>query len=223
MVENIFVTSDLHLSHLNIIKYCERPYEFSDEGVKQMNEALLSKFDELPRGSTIINNGDIFLSSKISFYQMKRMVDRMKRNNKKLILVLGNHDRKTPTYIKAKWRDPVDYFKALGFDEVQKYPILLEGEYLFSHEPVYLNPGSNLKNIYGHTHNYDVDENYFNRECENFATMEVAKKEGTTKQKNLDVDTSVKPLGKLIDTDNYVNVCWDKNKRIIPLSEILKS
>ena len=35
--ENLYVTSDLHLNHKNIIKYCNRPFEYNEAGVREMN------------------------------------------------------------------------------------------------------------------------------------------------------------------------------------------
>ena len=52
-MENFFVTSDTHLSHKNLIYYSDRPYEPTEEGLKQMNEDLLKHFDELPRNSEV--------------------------------------------------------------------------------------------------------------------------------------------------------------------------
>ena len=96
-------------------------------------------------------------------------------------------------------------------------------KYIFSHEPVYLNPGSNFYNIHGHTHQFPVDANYFNRDCENWAMMEVVKKYMVTKQKNLDIDTSVKPsYKKTVDPDNYIDVCWDYYHKILPFEEIIQ-
>ena len=46
----LYITSDLHYHHRNILKYCNRPYEFSSEGVAKMNEDILKQFDELPVG-----------------------------------------------------------------------------------------------------------------------------------------------------------------------------
>ena len=62
----LFITSDLHWKnfyHRNIIKYCNRHYELSLEGIAKMNEDILKQFDELPEESTILNLGDILLNS----------------------------------------------------------------------------------------------------------------------------------------------------------------
>lgn len=224
-MENFFITSDTHLSHTNLIYYSNRPYEPTEEGLKQMNENLLKPFDELPKGSTILNLGDICMNDKVSFQELKAYVDRMRENDKHLWIVLGNHDRDTMSYHTGhNYDNPIDFFTALGFEKVFEYPFIYEGKYIFSHEPVYLKPGSNFQNIHGHTHQFPVDANYFNRDCENWAMMEVVKKYMVTKQKNLDIDTSIKSsYGKLIDPDNYIDVCWDYCHKILPFEEITQN
>lgn len=213
----LYITSDLHYHHRNIIKYCNRPYEFSLEGIAKMNEDILKQFDELPEGSTILNLGDILLNSSKSFDELKYLVDRMKANNKKLWLIMGNHDRELSRYLKKQYfENSYDLLVALGFDRVYDKPIYMDG-IIFSHEPIY-----NTKNCHGHTHDIDIDKDYFNHECENWAMMERVKKEAISKQENLDIDTSKNLTGKEIDVKNYFNVCWDKHHRILPYDEVLK-
>lgn len=63
--EQIYLTSDLHLFHTNIIKYCNRPFEYSAEGCVQMNEFILKNFDALPEDCLIWNFGDVFLNLRL--------------------------------------------------------------------------------------------------------------------------------------------------------------
>ena len=213
-----FITSDLHFGHENIIKYCNRKFET----VKEMDEKILQQFDELPDDCTIINLGDFVLNSTYSFDKLKYFVQRMKhvnherRANRKLIMVLGNHDKDSPKYYKLS---SYYMYKDLGFDKVYEFPIIVD-KYIFSHEPIYLNDKSNFINIHGHVHNIDVDKDYFNRDCENWAMMEVVKKFAISKQTNLDIDTSIKRKNKTIDVSMYKNICWDKYHRILNLGEV---
>ena len=182
-----------------------------------MNEDILKQFDELPEGSIILNLGDILLNSSKSFENLKYLVDKMKANNKKLWLIMGNHDRELSKYLKKQdFENSYDLLVALGFDRVYDKPIYMDG-IIFSHEPIY-----NTKNCHGHTHDIDIDKDYFNHECENWAMMERVKKEAISKQKNLDIDTSKNLAGKEIDIKNYFNVCWDKHHRILSYDEVLK-
>ena len=218
--ENTYITSDLHFSHRNIITYSNRPFANIDE----MDEALLKQFDELPQDATIIHNGDLFLNSRMDYEKLKNYyIPRMKGSGRKLINIMGNHDRTAWKYVRnCPFKDAYSMYQDMGWDRVYMYPILVEDKYLLSHEPVYLKPGSNLVNIYGHTHDAEIDEDYFNRECENWAMMERVKAHPElTKQTNLEIDTSIKPLGKKIDLNNYYNVCWDKHHKILKWAEVV--
>jgi len=157
----LYITSDLHFYHKNIIKYCNRPFST----VEEMNEGILQQFDELPAGSTIFNLGDLFLSWKTSFNDIKLLVDRMKNNNKHLWILLGNHDRTCAKFFKMESNRKV--FEELGFERVFENPVELDG-YLFMHEPEIV---KNKKVVYGHVHDTDISSiinekvdgtNYFN-------------------------------------------------------------
>ena len=218
--DRVYITSDLHqlfhFQHKNIITYCKRPFDNIDE----MDEFILKQFDELPNDAIIINNGDLFLNSKTDYNKLKDYyIPRMKGENRKLWIILGNHDRTAFNYVRnCPYNNPYDMYINMGFDRAYMYPILFEEKYLLSHEPVYLKPGSNIYNIFGHVHDTDIDKDYFNRNCENWAMMERVKKECP----ELNIDTSIKPLGKLVDLDNYFNVCWDKHHRILKWTELVK-
>ena len=34
----LFITSDLHLGHKNIIQYCNRPFDFTDQGIEECDD-----------------------------------------------------------------------------------------------------------------------------------------------------------------------------------------
>ncbi len=60
----------------------------------------------------------------------------------KKVLVLGNHDRhRSP----EKWR-------SLGFAEAVPWPLVWEGFFLLSHEPLYVNRNMPYANVFGHVH-----------------------------------------------------------------------
>ena len=218
-LNKVYITSDLHYAHRNVITFSNRPFENTDE----MDEALLKQFDELPDDAVIIHNGDLFLNSRMDYEKLKNYyIPRMKGNSRKIWNIMGNHDKTAFKYVKnCPYKEPYEMYISMGFDRVYMLPILFEGKFLLSHEPVYLKPGSNLVNVYGHTHDCDIDENYFNRECENWAMMKRVKAHPElTKQTILDIDTSIKPLGLEIDLSSYFNVCWDKHHRILKWSEV---
>lgn len=135
----IYIWSDLHLNHKNIIEYENRPFS----SVQEMNKTLLSAWRTHIKGNdTIINLGDVFLSGdKESCTQI------IKNLPGKKILVMGNHDRQ---HSLRWWLD-------VGFDEVYPYPIIYDSFYILSHEPLYVSKKMPYANIHGHTHSSSFD------------------------------------------------------------------
>lgn len=194
--EKIFVTSDLHLYHTNIIKYCGRPFDFSPEGCAKMNEFLLKKFDALPDDCLIWNFGDVFMNLRIEEARIMNDIMRMKKN-RKMLLIFGNHDFQTK---KTPFKTYIEFFEHLGFDKVFKGP-LLYGNMVLSHEPVFLDPKSDggLFNIHGHTHEKLVTEDYFLSDFNKH----------WKKQK--------------VNPAQYINVCVDTNRfELLKFSELLE-
>ena len=80
----IFITSDTHFNHSNIIKYCSRP--FLD--VTEMNTALINNWNKtVSKNDLVIHLGDFAFGKSIS--NIKSIFDQL---NGDIILILGNHD-----------------------------------------------------------------------------------------------------------------------------------
>lgn len=149
LLDKMYLISDMHLGHTNIVKYCWRPfYRGNRIDTNLMDEYLLSQIDLLPRKSILINLGDLFFNEYNKDEGKKRMaINRMKDNKKICVLLMGNHDGK-------RVEKNVEYFKKLGFDAVYKDPIYIpELDLCFSHEPIVTPENSTIKNIHGHIHN----------------------------------------------------------------------
>lgn len=97
----IFLTSDTHYGHTNIIKFCNRPYN----SVEEMDESLILNWNQVvgSEDHTYIL-GDLAMGHN----QKERVPKIRQRLNGKITLVLGNHDKKPQFYLDA------------GFDEVVK-------------------------------------------------------------------------------------------------------
>jgi calcineurin-like phosphoesterase family protein len=135
--EKVYIWSDLHLGHGNVIRYCDRP--FAD--VTEMNTALLHAWKStVKNGDTIINLGDVGL--KLSKEYLTTVIQQLPGYK---ILVMGNHDRKKPL---RWWLD-------VGFNEVYPHPVVYEGKYILSHAVVDIFKGSGFINIHGHIHNHE--------------------------------------------------------------------
>lgn len=77
-------TSDLHLGHENIIKYCNRPFRNAAE----MDEALIANWNER------VHNGDqVYVIGDFSFRDPKDTSTIVSRLNGNIHLVRGNHDK----------------------------------------------------------------------------------------------------------------------------------
>ena len=132
----IWVTSDQHWGHKNIIKYSQRPFET----VEEMNKAMVDNWNAVVLPTDIIYHlGDIGL-----FRNPEQAKDLISQLNGYKILVLGNHDRRS-----WDWEE-------IGFKQVSREPLTI-GNYILSHKPLSQSEisGKYILNIHGHIHTYD--------------------------------------------------------------------
>lgn len=88
----LFLTSDPHFWHANVIKYCNRPYATSEE----MNEALIANWNATVKPTdVVIVNGDFAMAARA----VEQIVPRL---NGRKILILGNHDFPHPAHSKGR-------------------------------------------------------------------------------------------------------------------------
>ena len=81
----IFFVSDTHFGHTNIIKYCNRPFNNTDE----MDEALINNWNaKVPKDGIVYHLGD-FAWGSINYWEKIR-----EQLNGEIILIYGNHDEK---------------------------------------------------------------------------------------------------------------------------------
>lgn len=156
----VFVWSDQHFFHLNIIKYSKRPFAFSEEGLLEQNKLMLANAQQLvSEQDLLIFLGDIAFTRSEIREDLGKLFAAMPGRK---ILLKGNHDTASDTY-----------FKNLGIARV--YPYLICGEYFLCHYPLSKEPcsrhealakevflNSQCKHIiHGHTHNmdYEFDDN----------------------------------------------------------------
>jgi len=133
-----FVTSDHHFGDKKIIGYENRPFQ----SVEHMNLDLIGRWNSVVgKHDTVIHLGDF------SFLPKKETKDILARLNGRKVLILGNHDRGRS----------VNWWREVGFDQAYEYPIILDGFYILSHEPVYVSENMPYVNVHGHTHNKRID------------------------------------------------------------------
>jgi len=80
----LFLTSDTHFWHKNVIKYCDRP--FAD--AKEMNAALIANWNaKVPTTGIVFHVGDFAMNCSIN-----QIIEVGEQLNGRIILIRGNHD-----------------------------------------------------------------------------------------------------------------------------------
>ena len=126
----IFITSDHHFGHANIIKYCDRPFD----NVAVMNAEMIHRWNEIVSDNDIvIHLGDISLGSQLSLCTLYKCL------RGTIIIIKGSHDRSKKQLAEA------------GFI-VGSNPMYI-GRYFLSHFPLaYSQIPKGMINIHGHIH-----------------------------------------------------------------------
>lgn len=112
----IWFTSDLHLGHEGVIRYCDRPFA----GVKSMDDALFQKWNEKVRPEDTI-----YILGDWSFHRWEEGREWLTSLRGKKILIRGNHD----SYSYGQYH-------SLGIDVYEEAVIKLAGNRVrLSHYP----------------------------------------------------------------------------------------
>jgi calcineurin-like phosphoesterase family protein len=139
--ENVWIWSDQHFGHKNIISYSGRPFE----NVQHMEQSMISSYRE------VIKDDDIVLFvGDFGFSKVEVLNEVLAQLPGHKILIAGNHDfnRKTGKLL------------GLHFDEI--YPCLvLQGDrkqILLTHYPLLINNiPRDATNVHGHVHTNTIE------------------------------------------------------------------
>lgn len=147
-MSNIFVISDTHFGHTNILKFTDsttglhiRP-GFST--VEEMDELMIDRWNSVVNDSDIVYHlGDVYFESG------HRVLPRLKGRKR---LILGNHDNGKAAYIQA------------NFQKVMMWRIFTEFNCVLTHVPIHENSLIKVQyNLHGHIHqNASPGERYVN-------------------------------------------------------------
>ena len=137
----IFFTSDLHFGHKNILNFCKRPWETTEE----MDEALIANWNSVvPKGGIVFDLGDF------AFAPNSRWKEILSRLNGEHYLILGNHDIT---------RYPGHQVMELFAGVYQQLHLKIENKHvILNHYPFlcyggsYRNPENATIQLYGHVH-----------------------------------------------------------------------
>ena len=139
----VFVTSDTHFFHRNILQYCERPFET----VEAMNAEMILRWnDTVKPGDICIHMGDV------SFGTVEQTNEVLYALQGKKYLVQGNHDRH------AKWSRKDRYLMHQHFEQVDDYRRFKwnNKKYVLCHFP-FASWERGYINLHGHTHGQYTD------------------------------------------------------------------
>lgn len=137
----IFLTSDLHFNHRNIIEFCNRPFKDVDE----MQEVLIENWNSVVRPQDIVFNlGDF------AFAPNWKWIEILKRLNGKHYLILGNHDvSRFPGDKVMKYFDGV-YNKLII--QIDNRTVILNHEPLLCFGGTYRDKANLVYQLFGHVH-----------------------------------------------------------------------
>lgn len=133
MAKNIWVTSDTHFNHSNIIKYCNRPFST----VREMDEVLIDNWNSVVKqGDKVYHLGDVYMKASKGY--IEHILHRLNGNKR---LILGNHDNGKDQILQR-------YFeKVLMWRDFKDFNVLL------THVPVHESSIiKNRLNVHGHIH-----------------------------------------------------------------------
>jgi len=144
----LYVTSDLHFNHRNVIDYSKRPFD----SVEAMNAALWALLDQAEGDLLIV--GDVMLSGRAQFLEA---LSQWRRSFKhRLYLVVGNHDFNSNSGKLIYDHSHFDVIVPFLFDLdrrdrltlISHYPLGLYAEDLVRCDVAIVN------SIHGHTHQH---------------------------------------------------------------------
>lgn len=142
-MRNIWLTSDTHFGHENIIRYCNRPFA----NAKEMDDAIRTKWNETVKdGDIVYHLGDVYFGAKIG--NNEEPEDFLKTLKGRKRLLLGNHDELKNGVLQR------------SFQKVGLWRKFSEFGLILTHVPVhestlYETPDANFPcyiNVHGHIH-----------------------------------------------------------------------
>lgn len=113
---NIWLISDTHFGHENILKYSDRPFS----SVEEVDEVMVERWNSVVKqGDKVYHLGDVFFGPKENFQKLWGRLNGAKR------LVVGNHD-------------DIKYLSAGGFfKKVYMWRVFTEHNLLLTHVPIH--------------------------------------------------------------------------------------
>lgn len=139
MSKDIWVISDTHFYHQNIIEYCSRPFKTAAE----MNDYMVTMWNETVKdGDKVYHLGDVYMGNNNG--EAEGLLKSLKGQKR---LILGNHD------------NGKDQILQRVFKKIDVWRMFPEFGLLLTHVPVHESTlgegrfmGASLLNVHGHIH-----------------------------------------------------------------------
>jgi len=138
MSKNIWIVSDTHFGHYNIIRYSNRPFTT----VNEMNDAMLTNWNETVKPDDIVwHLGDVY-------FKNPEIIPKLYGHKN---LILGNHD------------SGKDQNLLNNFEKIEMGKAFKDMKLMLSHVPLHKSqlvafPDTELLNVHGHIHEKDSPE-----------------------------------------------------------------
>lgn len=129
-----YFIADTHFSEDAIRRYEKRPFRDTIE----MDDVMILNWNK-----TINNDDLVYMLGDFGAGNQESSI--LEKLNGMKYLIKGNHDVKSN-----------EYYRIAGFQEVYDHPIILDGFWILSHEPLYVNENMPYANIFGHVHNSPI-------------------------------------------------------------------
>ncbi len=109
-----FWTADLHFGHVNIIRYCARPYA----SVEEMNDDIVNRINAI-----VGDSDELWIIGDVAMGSIEQSLANVGRINGRKILIPGNHDRcwEGNGSEASLWSEV--YCEA-GFDRIEQGPLI---------------------------------------------------------------------------------------------------
>ena len=144
----IWFTSDLHLFHHNILKYCNRPFKNVDD----MHKTIIKNWNECVKPKD-----KVYLLGDVTYGNKENTLKILNQLNGTIVLIKGNHDRGI-NKVKERFETMHDYLKIkvdnekiilfhypiLSWDSNYKKSIHLHGHCHGNLYPIFLKDGSEI-------------------------------------------------------------------------------
>jgi calcineurin-like phosphoesterase family protein len=140
----VYLTSDQHFGHKNIIGYCDRPFQ----SVEEMDEAMIERHNQ-----NVGKEDTVFIVGDFSFYDFETTKRITQRLNGRKTLIRGNHDKHSESW-----------FLRCGFDSVVEslvIPSIWNSETIeIAHYHSYASRFGYGILFHGHAHNFFKAKHY---------------------------------------------------------------